>query len=214
MANIKHTTEFEHFLISIQQNTGYAVYLFALSTSNIINYKQLLEKMDDELKQSHSELMLLNNKLKKIESQGEQIIPQEIQSQIAQAETQLNHFEKQFFEHLLTQSKHVLEIDAIRWWDEILVCRYIDAFEYYVSQVLLKVFISCPDLLKSSDSGMRGMSDNKVEVREVLEAGSIEEFIRRYADKKVTELGYSGLEKIIDYLNKKLGLKVDYTTQA
>ena len=213
MSKIEHTTEYKQFLISAKQNIEYAEYLIVLSNSKLINDQQLLEKMNDELKQSLSELMLLDTQLKKLESQGEQIVPLEMQSQVAQAKNQFEHLENSFG-RLMTQSKPVLEIDTVRWWEEVLVCRYIDAFEYYVSQVLLKVFISCPDLLKSSDSGMRGKSDNKVEVREVLEAGSIEEFIRRYADKKVTELGYSGLKKIIEYLNRKLGLEVDYTTQA
>src|SRR6266851_8509680 len=164
MANIEHTTEYKQFLQTTLKNTEYAKYLLVLSTNKLINEEQLLEKMNDELMQFRSELMILHTQLEKLGLQGEQIISQEMQIQemqikVAQAETQLKNLEE-YSEQLLTQSKPVLEIDAVRWWYEVLICRYIDAFEYYVSQVLLRVFIGCPDLLKGSDNRIRGMSES------------------------------------------------------
>ena len=121
---------------------------------------------------------------------------------------------KSQYELLQKQSEPAFGPDIRRWWTEVLICRYVDAFEYYISQILRRVFIHCPDLLKGSDTKMRGTSDNKVEVREVLEAGSISEFIQRYADKKVYDLSYRGLENLVEYLNSNLGLKIDTNLPA
>ncbi|MGZ3622564.1 MAG: hypothetical protein ACXWPG_05655 [Ktedonobacteraceae bacterium] len=98
-----------------------------------------------------------------------------------------------------------------RWWLEVMICRNIDRFLYYITRILRKIFISYPHHLTNSENKIRGTTDSKVDVREVLEAGSIDEFIKRYADKKVHELGYLGLGKLVEYLNNKLGLKFDTT---
>ncbi|MFL5702319.1 MAG: hypothetical protein ACJ8AG_05750 [Ktedonobacteraceae bacterium] len=119
---------------------------------------------------------------------------------------------KSEFDEFLSTDPDIQEEFIRRWWYEVQICRSVDAFQYYVSQILLRVFICYPDLLKRSDPKLDDSDpkpDNKVEIRKVLEAGSIEEFIRRYADEKVTTLGYTGLPKIIKYLNGKLSLNFD-----
>jgi len=108
-------------------------------------------------------------------------------------------------------SVFVMDVTIERWWLEVMICRNIDRFLYYLSQILRQIFINYPNYLTNSDNKMRGTSDNKVEVREVLEAGSIFEFIQRYTDKKVNELAYMGLPRLVEYINTKLGLKFDTT---
>ena len=105
----------------------------------------------------------------------------------------------------------IIDTPMERWWIEVLICRNIDRFLYYITRILRKIFISYPNHLTNSENKIRGTTDSKVDVREVLEAGSIDEFIQRYADKKVHELGYLGLGKLVEYLNNKIGLKFDTT---
>jgi hypothetical protein len=101
----------------------------------------------------------------------------------------------------------VMDVMMERWWLEVMICRNIDRFLYYITRILRQIFINYPNHLTNSDNKIRGTMDNKVDVREVLEAGSITEFIQRYADKKVHELGYLGLLRLVEYLNNKLALK-------
>ncbi len=96
-------------------------------------------------------------------------------------------------------SDHPIQV-LVQWMNEVLICQSCDAFQYYISQILLQILTRYPKHLTKADKGMRGSTDNKVDLHEILEAGSMEKFIRRYADKKVDELGYAGLPQIIEYL--------------
>ncbi|GAC1436940.1 MAG: hypothetical protein NVSMB54_37700 [Ktedonobacteraceae bacterium] len=88
-----------------------------------------------------------------------------------------------------------------RWWIEVWISRIVDALQIYLSEILLRIYTEKPEILKGSD--------NKVEVREVLEAGSIEEFTQRYAEQKVSGLAYRGLPKLIEYMNNSFKLQFD-----
>jgi hypothetical protein len=78
--------------------------------------------------------------------------------------------------------------------------RDIELFEYYLTQMLFRVFVEKPNTLKSSE---------KIEIGEVLESKNLNEVVQKIAVKKVNDLSYSGLEGIIDFLNNKLGLGYD-----
>src|SRR5579875_3532443 len=67
-----------------------------------------------------------------------------------------------------------------RWWLETWIAKNVDSFQCYLSQILFRVYKERPDTLKASE--------NKVEIRDVLEAGSIEEFISNCAEQKVSAL--------------------------
>lgn len=88
-----------------------------------------------------------------------------------------------------------------RWWIEVWLTRSVDAFQYYLSQILFRVYKERPETLKGSE--------NKVEIGEVLEAGSIEAFINNCAEQRVSVLAYRGLPKLIEYLNRNLHIKFD-----
>jgi hypothetical protein len=89
----------------------------------------------------------------------------------------------------------------LRWLLGVTITSSADTFDYYLSQILLKVFTKRPDIFRASEY--------KAEVREFIEAGSVPEFMRRFAEKRVNELSYMGLPKIIEYLNNRLGLEFD-----
>lgn len=80
------------------------------------------------------------------------------------------------------------------------VKRDIEIFEFYLTRMLLRVFLEKPGTLKNSE---------KIEIGEVLESKNLEEVVQKIAVKRVNELSYSGLEGIIDFLNTKLGLGYD-----
>ena len=88
-----------------------------------------------------------------------------------------------------------------RWWIEVWISRIVDGLQYYLSQILLRVYTERPEMLK--------MSENIIEVREVLEAGSIEALIHNYAEQKVAGLAYKGLPKLIEYMSTSFKLRFD-----
>jgi hypothetical protein len=87
---------------------------------------------------------------------------------------------------------------------EFVTCQTVDAFMYYLSQILRRVFMRYPECLGGAQA----------DVREVLECADKNEFIQRVVDRKVHSLSYKGLRGIVDYLNRELGLGFDATTQA
>lgn len=95
--------------------------------------------------------------------------------------------------------KEITYEERDKWMFETTVSRAVGAFKYYLSQILLKIFIRQPNIFKASEY--------KADIKEFIEAGSVPEFIRRFSEKKVDELGFEGLAKIIEYLNKRLGLQ-------
>src|SRR5713226_9636236 len=61
-----------------------------------------------------------------------------------------------------------------RWMIEVTITRSVDAFDHYLTQILLKVFTKRPDIFKASEY--------KADVRDFIEAGSVPEFIKRFAE--------------------------------
>lgn len=87
---------------------------------------------------------------------------------------------------------------------EIMVCRNVEAFDYYITQMLRQVFTRRPEILRASDYS--------IQMSEVLQCRNIDEIIQRAAEKKVQELSYKGLSDIIKYLNSHLKLNFDEKT--
>jgi hypothetical protein len=77
-----------------------------------------------------------------------------------------------------------------RLWLRLMLCSAVDNFQTYLSEMLQAVFTSRPETLKSSE---------KVEVQEVLQYASIEEFIEASAERKVQNLTSRGFPKLRDY---------------
>jgi hypothetical protein len=78
-------------------------------------------------------------------------------------------------------------------WLEMLLCRNVQEFDYYLSQMLRKALRKHPEILMASDS-TAPMSDEVL-----LEA----------AERKVHELSFKSLKNIVRYLNDALSLGFD-----
>jgi hypothetical protein len=91
---------------------------------------------------------------------------------------------------------------------EMLVCRNVDAVNYYVAQMLRRVFIQRPDTIKALEK------ENPVSMNIILQSGSIDEIILKVAEKKVQDLSHMGLVEIISFINEKLKLGFDSRSSA
>jgi hypothetical protein len=83
-------------------------------------------------------------------------------------------------------------------WLRLMLCSAVDNFQTYLSEMLEAVFTTRPETLKSSD---------KVEVQEVLQYASIEEFIEASAERKVQNLTSRGFLRLYDYFADRLGVR-------
>ncbi|MFE2376206.1 hypothetical protein [Streptomyces sp. NPDC059398] len=79
------------------------------------------------------------------------------------------------------------------------VTRSVENFLVYVSDVISEVLIVCPSLLKSQE---------QVTLEDVLQHGTITEFVSWAAEKRVAQLSFQGLDDIAQYVTKRLGLNL------
>lgn len=90
--------------------------------------------------------------------------------------------------------------DFQRFLSGLIVSRSVDNFHTYISEALLDVFKARPETLRSG---------KKVEVREVLECESIEEFAGLIAERRIEELSHEGFPSMQRYLVERLGIDVE-----
>lgn len=108
----------------------------------------------------------------------------------------------QTVKNLLNGLKEALSVEKISLVClEMILCRNVDGFNYYLSQMLKRVFLERPEILRASD--------NSIQVCDVLQCSNIDEIILKVAERKVEKLGYESLKSIIKYLNEKLNLDFD-----
>jgi len=89
---------------------------------------------------------------------------------------------------------------------EMAICRNVEAVDFYLTQMLRKMYTQRPEVLKAKDFS--------VQMSEVLQCSTIDEVILRVADRKIQELSYRGLSDIIKYLNSIHGLNYDTTKSS
>lgn len=82
------------------------------------------------------------------------------------------------------------------------LCRAVDGFLVYVSELLAFIFITVPDAMKA-----RGKSEN-INLDIVLEYDTKEEIISGIADEIVNSLAYKGMMDIHKFLSEKLGFSL------
>ena len=80
---------------------------------------------------------------------------------------------------------------------ELLLTRHIDNLQTYLSSLLHEVLLGKPELLRSNE---------KVDVREVLEQESLDDVIRLIAERKVQSLTYESFSKVCSYFMDRTGL--------
>ncbi|MFD3982492.1 hypothetical protein ACFWR6_28255 [Streptomyces griseus] len=82
---------------------------------------------------------------------------------------------------------------------ELGLTRCVENFLSYLSDILTDALIARPELLKSQE---------QVSLEEVLEHGSIDDFVSWAAEKRVAQLSFKGLDEIAQYISKRLGLQL------
>ena len=80
---------------------------------------------------------------------------------------------------------------------ELMLTRHIDNLLTYLSSLLHEVLLGKPELLRSNE---------KVDVREVLEQESLDDVIRLIAERKVQSLTYESLSNVCSYFLDRTGL--------
>lgn len=87
----------------------------------------------------------------------------------------------------------------------IVLCQNIQSFDQFMVKLLKKVFTQRSEIFNDKEY--------KIQMSEVLKCKTIEEVIDRVATRKIHELGYESFEDVISYLNTKLKLNFDVTTE-
>jgi hypothetical protein len=83
--------------------------------------------------------------------------------------------------------------------NEMFHCRNIEAFQHYLSSMLMEVYINRPETMRSSEM---------IQIEEVLRHGNMTELIYRLAERKINNLSYRGFNEMFSYLKESLGLAI------
>jgi len=82
---------------------------------------------------------------------------------------------------------------------EMWLCRCVDNYLCYISDLLALIFTSKPETLRSNET---------VTTEELLRHSRIEDVIQALAEKKVNQLSYKGLPELFKHLQDKLGFQL------
>jgi hypothetical protein len=88
---------------------------------------------------------------------------------------------------------------------EMMLVRGIDNFLTYVSQLLALIFIERPETLKSSET---------VKLEEILQHETMDDLIKRLAERRVERLSYQGMRDLQKDLSDKLGFEIFSSSEA
>lgn len=84
------------------------------------------------------------------------------------------------------------------------LCRTVDSYLAYASELLSLVFLTNPKMLKSRET---------ISVDEILSHASMEQLIETIAEQKVHQLSYRGLSELSDYLRDRMAFPL-FVNQA
>jgi hypothetical protein len=79
---------------------------------------------------------------------------------------------------------------------ELLLCRAVDNFLTYLSEILALIYRSRPEMLRSNET---------IRLEVILEYETMDDLITFLVEKRVNDLSYQGIQKLADYLSNKLG---------
>ena len=88
---------------------------------------------------------------------------------------------------------------------EFLLVRLVDNYQKYLADILFEIFINKPETLKSSA---------QVEVSEVLAAGTMDNFVRQYAEKKVDNLTHESFIDLQRFFEERFKIEISDKTKA
>lgn len=115
----------------------------------------------------------------------------------------ITSLEPRAFQEVCDAAKEMQQAGSIAAADgllaEVYISRGVDNFQCYLTDVLRSVFIARPETLRSKQ---------EVTIEEVLQCGSISEFVARIAEKKADELTNSGFPAIMNFMKERLGVSI------
>jgi hypothetical protein len=124
------------------------------------------------------------------------------------ANRQLRRMERQFRALRRMSDTPSFKIDVIaeleRAWLEMLICKVVDAFEFYLGAVLRRCLKKNP----------AAIPDASIRVQDLLNSTDISDAIDRIIDKQVYDASFTGLPGIADYLERRFGTKIDRKTAS
>lgn len=82
---------------------------------------------------------------------------------------------------------------------EMVIVRGTDNFLTYVSELLALVFTSRPETLKSSET---------IKLEEILQHGTMDDLVKRLAERRVERLSYQGMKDLQKDLSERLGFDI------
>jgi len=112
-------------------------------------------------------------------------------------------FRKALHRHEITlrdlRKRKATSFSFVDIWYEMLVCKAVDAFEFYLSAVLRKCLKKRPEAI----------SDSSISVQDLLTRKDIDDAVSQIVDERVYKESFSGLSGIADFLQKRFGLTID-----
>jgi hypothetical protein len=97
---------------------------------------------------------------------------------------------KSMLEELKKNSQFILEL---------LICRHVDNFLNFLSEILFEIFVQRPETLRSTD---------KVELSEVLRHKTLEDFVRAAAERRVDQLAYQSFGDLRAFFIERFKLEL------
>jgi hypothetical protein len=154
-----------------------------LLSSNVPSLKKLAERLDKDPEQIRRVDEDLGDFLMEMKTRAEEIKKQDFQYDLEQLREA-----QPFLDNLLTTHKNLLS--------ELLLCRAVDNFLTYLSEILALIYRTRPETLRSNET---------VRLDKILQYKSMDELIAALAEKRVNELSYSGLKELSENLSNRLG---------
>jgi hypothetical protein len=88
-------------------------------------------------------------------------------------------------------------------WFEMFVCKVVDVFELYLCDVLRQCLKKNPGAI----------AEASITVQDLLNLKDIDDAIRRIAEDRADKEGFFGLTNIVDFLEKRFGVKLDRASE-
>jgi hypothetical protein len=83
--------------------------------------------------------------------------------------------------------------------NEIMLSRAVETFDLYLQRILVSIFLSKPEILKS---------EGKIEISTVIDIKNSEDLITHIAERKINELSYKSLDDLSRYINATTGINL------
>lgn len=90
-------------------------------------------------------------------------------------------------------------LQHLPFFTEMLLCRVVDSYLTYISNMLSLIFRTKPETMKSQE---------QVTIEDILEHKTIDDLISYLAESRVNELSYRGMRELSSYLRKRIGFNL------